>query len=360
MLNEIQIPQGILSTLIPFGPPILSGHFLPNQPLHFTNGFVDDTPFSESTTQWLTNLLDMFTDIVRRNDDLSQVELTETDYEQMLGFLDDLVYNVGDDENHPLSATMTQIGVLIKAYEDHHFAKMDTLFPELTKERNIEIDSNDEGMSSNLSGNIDTDFVIVLFSIGCLFWKGGIPEKAINAFDIANSINSDFASIYISRGEARIGLNDLEGAKADLQYALKLAERQGEEDFRISIKNRLNEFDIVEVTNRYLADTKFSKLSVIRECRIQLGTFHSRADMVLRDALGKFITIIDCKKNSNSDNGESSHEPLKSYLCATDTQFGIFASSINPDSWIFYENLRHNRFQQITRADFEEQVLAKS
>ena len=43
----------------------------------------------------------------------------------------DLIYGVGDDENHPLSAAMTLVGVLMKTYEDQHFPKLVDLYPEL-------------------------------------------------------------------------------------------------------------------------------------------------------------------------------------------------------------------------------------
>ena len=49
---------------------------------------------------------------------------------------------------------------------------------------------------------------------------------------------------------------------------------------------------------------------------------------------------------------------LKSYLSATDTQFGIFANSIDPVDWKFYENLRQNQFKEITRDQFEARVVA--
>lgn len=357
MLTGMSDTENVLSTFRPYALYNISNRIFLNQVLHWSTfpssfGYVDEI-LPESTTEWLIHLLDLFTNLVNHNQDLNQVKVTETDYNQLSEILDDLIHSVGEDENHPLAETMTLVGVLIKTYEDRHF-------PKLTEDVLVDTSSNNSDATTNQSGQIYTDFVNVLYSIGCLFWNGGNAEKAISAYDLALSISPDNPILYTSRGEAKSGQNDLKAAKADLQYALKLAEKQREDHFSISINNRLNEFDIVEAATGYLADTKFSKLSVIRECRIQLGTFHSRADIVLRDAEGNFITIVECKRISDTDKGESSHEPLKSYICATDALYGIFASSINPDSWVYYENLRHNRFQQITRADFEEQVLANS
>ena len=66
----------------------------------------------ESATQWLISLLDLFANIVNRNEDFSRVVITETEYQQLSEIMDDLIYGVGDDENHPLSASMTLVGTL--------------------------------------------------------------------------------------------------------------------------------------------------------------------------------------------------------------------------------------------------------
>ena len=104
----------------------------------------------------------------------------------------------------------------------------------------------------------------------------------------------------------------------------------------------------------YFSEPKFAKFSVVRECEIQIGPSSYKADIVLRDEEGNFITIAECKSQRGPNHRP---EPLKSYLCATDTSYGIFAPSTNRDSWIFYENLRHNRFRRIERSDFEKGVL---
>ena len=178
-------------------------------------------------------------------------------------------------------------------------------------------------------------------------------KNAISAYNLAGRIYGDDISVYAGRGEAKSSLNDLIGAKADLQRALELAEEKKEKDFSIAIEERLQELDAVESVIEYFSEPKFAKFSTLRECKIQIGAIHSRADIVFRDGQENFIAIAECKSPSET----SYSEPLKSYLCATDTPFGIFASSTNRDSWIFYENLRHNRFRQIERSDFERRVL---
>ena len=50
----------------------------------------------------------------------------ESEYEQLVTLLDDLIDVVGEDENQPLASLMEVIGVLIEKYEAEHV-------PELTE-----------------------------------------------------------------------------------------------------------------------------------------------------------------------------------------------------------------------------------
>ncbi|MCE2393685.1 hypothetical protein J4G02_03640 [Candidatus Poribacteria bacterium] len=50
----------------------------------------------------------------------------ESEYQQLVAMLDNLIDVVGEDENHPLASLMEVIGVLIEKYEDEHV-------PELTE-----------------------------------------------------------------------------------------------------------------------------------------------------------------------------------------------------------------------------------
>lgn len=358
MSTGMQTPQNILSTFTPFGPPILNAHGFPQRVLlasaqPFAQEFIDATPYPESASQWLVNLLHLLAGIVNRNKNRSRIVITETEYQHLSAVLEDLIHGVGENENHPLSAAMTLVGTLIKAYEDEHFPKLVDLFPKLTKKSSDK--TTDEGRNTTVTilEQIETDFVIAFFSIGCLLWKSDKAAEATSAYDLAIRINPDYASVQASRGEAKSELNDFMGAKADLQKALELAKKQEEKDFSVAIEARLQELDVVAAVVTYLSEPRFAKFSVLRACRIQMGKIHSRADIALRDANENFVAIAECKLTS----GISYTEPLKSYLCATDTPFGIFASSTNRDSWIFYENLRHNRFRRIERSDFEKRVL---
>ena len=45
---------------------------------------------------------------------------TEIEYDRLVRFLDALVDDVGEEEDHPLASLMEVIGVLIQGYEDQH------------------------------------------------------------------------------------------------------------------------------------------------------------------------------------------------------------------------------------------------
>ena len=91
--------------------------------------------------------------------------VTESEYQQLSAVLDDLIYGVGEDEDHPLSAAMALVGTLIKTYEDQHFPKLVDLFPELSKEALDKTIGESENTTAILSEQIKTDFVIVFFSM---------------------------------------------------------------------------------------------------------------------------------------------------------------------------------------------------
>ena len=49
---------------------------------------------------------------------------TEEEYNRLVGLLDALIDEVGEDESHPLASLMEIISVLIEKYEDEHVAEI--------------------------------------------------------------------------------------------------------------------------------------------------------------------------------------------------------------------------------------------
>ena len=48
----------------------------------------------------------------------------ESEYQQLVAILDDLIDGVGENENHPLASIMEVIGVLIERYEEEHVPEL--------------------------------------------------------------------------------------------------------------------------------------------------------------------------------------------------------------------------------------------
>ena len=223
----IQTPQSIVSTFAPFGPAFLSTRSLQKQvPLTSVqpsaHESVDSVPSAESTSQWIVSLLELLAGIVNSNKDFSSVMVRETEYQQLLAVLEDLIYSVGDDENHPLSAVMTLIGVLIKTYEDQNFPKLVDLFPELAKETQVKLVS--EGSNSNTATveRTEANLAVAFFSIGYLLSEVGEAEKSVCAYDLVLRLNPDSAEAYNNRGAAKKDLGQYQEAIADFDKTIRL------------------------------------------------------------------------------------------------------------------------------------------
>ena len=219
MSTGIQTPQSIVSTFTPFGPEFLSTRS-PEKQISLTSvqpsahESVDFAPSSESASQWLVSLLGLLAGIVNRNKDFSSVMVTETEYQQLLAVLEDLIYSVGDDENHPLSAVMMLIGVLVKAYEDRNFPKLVNLFPELAQETQVELVSEGNNSSAATFERTEANLAVAFFSIGYLLSETGEAEKSVSAYDLALLLKPDYAEAYNNRG----------GVKKDLGQYTRIAE----------------------------------------------------------------------------------------------------------------------------------------
>ena len=227
MSTGIQTPQSIVSTFAPFGPAFLSTHSLQKQ-VSLTSvppsahESVDSVPSPESASQWIVSLLDLLAGIVNPNKDFSSTMVTETEYKQLLAVLEDLIYSVGDDENHPLSAVMTLIGVLIKTYEDRNFPKLVDIFPELAKETQVELVSEGSNSSAATFERTEANLAVAFFSIGYLLSEAGAAEKSVSAYDLALRLKPDYAEAYNNRGAAKKDLGQYQEAIADFDKTIRL------------------------------------------------------------------------------------------------------------------------------------------
>ena len=102
--------------------------------------------------------------------------------------------------------------------------------------------------------------------------------------------------------------------------------------------------------------SKFHGFSTERQHEIRIGTYTPRPDVVLLNQQGNLAAIAECKRGGIVGCGI---DQLKSYLTASDVQFGVFANSTEPDEWIFFENLRRYHFKDdISRSQFEAEIVA--
>ena len=113
---------------------------------------------------------------------------------------------------------------------------------------------------------------------------------------------------------------------------------------------------VVEAVVNYFSTSEFSKFFIETEYKIQMGADTRRADIVFLDRRENFVAIAECKQTGVVTYGI---EQLKSYLCATATQFGVFANSTDPGDWKFYENLGRNQFKGIVLNEFETRIGAE-
>ena len=121
---------------------------------------------------------------------------------------------------------------------------------------------------------------------------------------------------------------------------------------------KVEEGEVVTKVCEYFSKTfNCQNLSPVCKVSFPVGSVKDcEADVVLRGNESQpFVAIAECK---GSDGANYGRRQLWGYLCANNTRFGLFASSLNPDDWIFYENLRHFRFRRIERSQFESEVAA--
>ena len=136
-----------------------------------------------------------------------------------------------------------------------------------------------------------------------------------------------------------------------VRKAVRISKRHYPSNIGIPITS---EAKVAQAVTTYFSGSQFAEFSVFPEYEIQMGGAKYRTDLALHDTDGKLVTIAECKLDGDSN---YTHEPLKSFLCATGTPFGIFATDVDKDLWYFYENLHHNQFRLIDRSDFEIRIL---
>ena len=217
---------------------------------------------------------------MRRDENHSVPELTESDYDWAHALLVELVGAVGESETHPLRPLMEFVCQLIDNYEDKHVPELTELFPELAKETPIETTNKSKQPTSNIPKQSDTELAAhAFFSMGYLLYHGNRTEKAISAYDKvialkpgfaeaynirgilrselgqhhdaladyteAIRIKPDYAEAYVYRGILETHLGKINKAKSDFQKALELAKRPGNNSLKAFVENQLQQLNQV-------------------------------------------------------------------------------------------------------------------
>ena len=121
----------------------------------------------------------------------------------------------------------------------------------------------------------------------------------------------------------------------------------------------MNDAEVKKKVEQYFTDT-FPRFSVSQECEVSFGSKQGGfADVVLHtDRPGYFVAIAECKglPPATQKRKKRAKEQLKSYMSATNTQYGVLALGEDPGNWEFCENKYHNYFVSINRETFERSV----
>ncbi|MCE2402899.1 hypothetical protein J4G08_18700 [Candidatus Poribacteria bacterium] len=202
------------------------------EPVHIYQSLpVMPITYPESAHQCLAVVLDELIDFGNRHGHYGTINLTENEYEWLDNVLEELIYSVGENENHLLAPLMEFIIRLINDYEDTYVPKLTEQTPNLAEEGITKTETEDELAA------------YAFFGIGFLLYQGKRTEQALSAYGKAITLKPDFWEIYANRGMAKIELNRIDEAKSDFQTALKLAEQQKQDDLKAFIEEQLQELN---------------------------------------------------------------------------------------------------------------------
>lgn len=116
-----EIGSKLLDRMRKLVPDVL---MLPTESLQECVQEVNSGTYSDDDYEWLVEVLNGLAYIVKRNMNDNFTKLTETDYNTLDSVLKELIYIVGDNDEHPLAPLMDFIGVVTTMYEQEHFLQL--------------------------------------------------------------------------------------------------------------------------------------------------------------------------------------------------------------------------------------------
>ncbi|MDE0314049.1 MAG: tetratricopeptide repeat protein [Candidatus Poribacteria bacterium] len=199
---------------------------------------VMSTTYPESAYQWLVEVLNGLINFWEQHEHFGIINLTEEEYQWLDDVLEELIYSVGENENHFLAPLMEFIIRIISNYEDTYVSKLTEQNTRLAEKGTTKIVSEDELAAHGF------------FSIGYLLWQGNRKGKSLFAYDKAIALKPNFAEAHANRGVTKLHLGQTNEAKSEFKIAMELAEQQGQEELKTFIEEQLQELDKLTPQNR--------------------------------------------------------------------------------------------------------------
>ncbi len=181
------------------------------------------TIYPESAYQWLVEVLDGLIDFGQRHGHYGIIKLTEAEYQWLDDVLEELIYSVGEDENHPLAPLMDFIIRLIANYEQAYVPRLTERFPELAEEEKTKTTSKNRQPAVNFPQLNESELAAhAFFSIGYLLAEGRWMQKALAAYEKTIALKPDFWEAFYNRGIVRYDLRQYAEAMTDFNQVIEL------------------------------------------------------------------------------------------------------------------------------------------
>ena len=225
--------------------------------------------------------------------------MTEDEYQWLDDVLEELIYSVGENENHPLAPLMDFIIRLIANYEDKYVPKLTERFPELAEEAPVEIANENNNPPPYASELSDSELAAhAFFAIGCLLWEGGKSEKTLSAYDTAIRLQPDYAEVYNNRGNIKSGLGCPDDALDNYNEAICLNPNFAEAYYNRGVQKVISEeFDaaIVDFTEAIHLNSDYAEAyAYCGVAKAELGNIdEARSDLQ--------IALVLSEQQGNSD-----------------------------------------------------------
>ncbi len=241
MLSPIRTTQNVLSL------PALSVSvgvnqqvlFAPQQPVNRPAKNQDTAvyPFPASAVPWLIEVQELLTQLVNRNPNLRSAVVTGDEYKRLSAMMEDFIWSLGQDEEHPLAALMACVGTFMISHEKEHFPKREELWAEL-QEEDAKIEAflaKSDALEPFPRWTEEEIAIDAFFYIGSVMSEAGRGENAIAAYTTVLRLKPDDAEAYCNRGSVHYVLGNYAAAIQNYDEAIRLRPDRGEGYFNRAV-----------------------------------------------------------------------------------------------------------------------------